>query len=218
MGYSLVTTTAPSEEPITAAEAKIHLRVDYSTEDGLIASLITAARRQAESETGRRFVTQTLTLGLVDFPRIWPWAIAPGAEPARHFTFPGRFVPGVIDIPVEPVQSLTSVKWYDGTGTQQTMVDGTDFMTWLAHSPPIIYAAPGKLWPLTQIGRLNSVEVVFVAGYGSAAAVPAEVKAAIYLTVGYWFENRGDGADPADLGLPPAALRLLRSLSTGSYS
>src|SRR5882757_5754190 len=113
VGYSLVTTVAPPVEPLSRDEVKVHLRVDHATEDGLIDALIIAARRQAESETGRRLVTQTLSLGLADFPRIWPWAISPGAEPARRFVFPGRFVAGVIDLPVEPVQSVTSVIYYD---------------------------------------------------------------------------------------------------------
>jgi hypothetical protein len=218
VSYSLVTTVEPAVEPLLRVDVKTHLRIDHTTEDTLVDSLIAAARRQVEKETGRRLVTQTLSLGLADFPRIWPWAIAPGAEPARKFVFPGRFVHGVIDLPVEPVQSVTSVKYYDPDGVQQTMTPTTDYLTWLAYSPPVVYTAPGSYWPLTQVGRLDTVEVVFVAGYGDASVVPAEVKAAMLLTIAYWFENRGDGPDPAEKGLPPAALRLLRSLDTGSYS
>lgn len=39
-------------EPITLAEAKLHLRVDHAEEDALIGSLITTAREAAEHQLG----------------------------------------------------------------------------------------------------------------------------------------------------------------------
>ena len=38
--------------PVTVAEAKLFLRVEHGAEDGLIATLIEAARARVESETG----------------------------------------------------------------------------------------------------------------------------------------------------------------------
>lgn len=40
------------DEPITLAEARLHLRVDHIDEDALIAVLITAAREAAEHQIG----------------------------------------------------------------------------------------------------------------------------------------------------------------------
>lgn len=56
---SLTITVAPAEEPISLAEAKEHMRVDSSDEDGLIAGLITAAREYSEKLQGRAYVTRT---------------------------------------------------------------------------------------------------------------------------------------------------------------
>ena len=49
--------TPPAEEPVSLAEARLHLRVDFTDDDALITSLIAAARQAAETLTGRQFVT-----------------------------------------------------------------------------------------------------------------------------------------------------------------
>lgn len=57
-------TTGPASEPITLAQAKLHLRVDGAGDDALITALIVAAREQAEFLLGQRLVTQTWQLQL----------------------------------------------------------------------------------------------------------------------------------------------------------
>ncbi|MFA5706899.1 MAG: hypothetical protein WDA41_11130, partial [Candidatus Neomarinimicrobiota bacterium] len=72
----ITTKTAPNIEPVTKAEAKIHLRLAttaaeaaaYTTEDDLLNRLITVARIQTEQETGRAFMTQTKTRYLDKWP------------------------------------------------------------------------------------------------------------------------------------------------------
>ncbi|HEY1188543.1 MAG TPA: head-tail connector protein [Gemmata sp.] len=204
MGYGLVTTVGPALEPVTLAEAKKHLTVGHSDDDTLIGRFICAAREQTETETGRRWMPQTLTMSFGEFPR-------------RSEEVAGVCVP-VIRLPVDPVSAVNAVRYYDAAGVLQTLTAGTHYLAWLAHSPPLVYPAPGQVWPQTQLGRFGAVEVEFVAGYANANVVPSAAKVAMLLAVGLWYENRGDSEDPTELGLPPAALRLLRSLSTGHYS
>ena len=82
----LTLTTPPATEPITLAEANLHLKVDTTDDDSLITRLIAAARARAEWHTGRAFITQTWTLHL----DAWPAC-------------------GIIELPLPPLQSVTSI-------------------------------------------------------------------------------------------------------------
>jgi uncharacterized phiE125 gp8 family phage protein len=70
--------TDASTEPVSLAEAKLHLRVDASAtdEDALIGALITAARQMAEGELQRTLVStlwELRTDGFSDALRLdWP--------------------------------------------------------------------------------------------------------------------------------------------------
>nr|MBP6771228.1 head-tail connector protein [Reyranella sp.] len=48
--------TAPAIEPITLTEAKLHCKVDLSTDDDLITALIVAAREEIERRTWRALI------------------------------------------------------------------------------------------------------------------------------------------------------------------
>ena len=164
---ALRVTTAPAVEPVTAAEVKLHSRIDTDADDGKIAMLIEAAREYIESVTGRRFVSTTLTLTLDRFP-------------ADDF----------IELPGAPLQSVTSVKYVDSLGAIQTFssssydVDVTDDM----HGR--IYVDRSTGWPSVYYQR-NAVTIIYKAGHGDTAAnVPEKIKQAILLLVGHWYEHR----------------------------
>lgn len=195
MDYSLTTVTEPICEPVTPDLVKLHARIDLDVEDALIGEWIQAAREYAEDHTGRAWVTQTLKMIMCGFPHC-----------SRN-----------IELPVEPVSSVSSVKYYDQSGSLTTLVAGTDYQVWLDHSPPLIAPMPTKTWPYPQTNKLGSVEIVFVAGYGANSGWPARANQAIYTTLTYWNKNRGDGWDATVLGLPQGAIALLDSLWTGAY-
>ena len=66
MSLSLI--TPPTVEPVSLAEAKLHLRVDFDDDDALIESLISAARVAAETLTGRQSCTARWIRTLDGFP------------------------------------------------------------------------------------------------------------------------------------------------------
>jgi uncharacterized phiE125 gp8 family phage protein len=161
MGWK--TTTPPAAEPITLAEAKLHLRVDHDDEDTFITSLITAAREYCEGFQNRAFITQTITLTLDEFPC--------------------EFV-----VPQPPLKSVTSIKYIDVNGVQQTLAASV-YKVDTQSEPGRIVPAYNQSWPGIR-GDINSVEVIYEAGYGAAAAVPERIKAAIKLLVGHYYVNR----------------------------
>jgi uncharacterized phiE125 gp8 family phage protein len=198
--FALATLTEPAEEPITLDEAKLHLRVGDDAEDDLIAGLVRAARRLTEKECNRRWLSQTLKLTLADWPCDGPW---PGWRDA-------------IALPVEPVASVDAVRYYALDGTLTTL-STSRYQVWLDHSPPLVAPAPYSWWPVLQPGKVPAVEVEFTAGADTAAEVPDDAAALVKLVVGYWYEHRGDGDDPAKLGLPPGAVRLVQALASTGY-
>ncbi len=164
--------TAPASEPITTAEAKTALRIDTSDQDTLIAAFITAAREQCEQHTGRALLTQTWERTLDAFPdneiRLgWP-----------------------------PIIAITSVKYIDVDGVEQTLAANVYTLD-NDTEPGWLLLADGQSWPATS-DVANAVRVRFTAGYASAAAVPQSLKTWITLKVGELIENReASSAKPA---------------------
>ena len=174
---SLQLNTPPAAEPVTLDQAKAWLRVESGAdEDALIAALIPAARARAEWHTGRAFVTQSWTLWL---DRAGP----------------------CIEIPLAPLQSVTSVTLYASDGTP-SVLDGGAYT--VADQRLLLAAAPTSLRPA------DGVAVAFTCGYGDAADVPAPIASAILLLVAQLYEHRGGDAAP----MPDSALALLAPYRT----
>ena len=161
--------TAPTTEPVTLTEAKLHLRVDHSTDDNLITALITAAREHVEHVTERSLITQTLELVVDAFP---------AAE---------------IRLPRPKLISITSVKYDDADGVEQTM-DAADYTTDTYSEPGWLFPVYGTDWPST-LDAPNAVRVRYVAGYGSASAVPSGIKAWMLVRIGALYKNREELVD-----------------------
>lgn len=184
---------APQEEPVSLAVAKTHLRLtsDDTTQDALIQGLITSAREQAEAATNRKFITQTWKLTLDTFPyagRQSPayWLNLPPLQEYTVYAF--RSDTDAIRVPFPPLQSVTSIKYYDPSGEQQT-IDSSLYIVDTASEPARIVPVPNYTWPTPQY-RINAVEVVFDAGYGDATLVPQCISRWMLLRVGAMFENR----------------------------
>jgi len=163
-------TTSPVLEPITVQEAKAQARISHDTEDRLIASYIQAAREQAEAYLGRGLYTQSWTLHL----QTW-------AE--------------VIYLPMAaPLQTVTSVKYYDTDGTQQTL-SSSYYTVDTASLPGRITRASGQAWPSLQADRLSgTIQIVYVVGWTSIANIPEKFKQGIRLWVSAMDADR-DGLD-----------------------
>lgn len=193
-------TSAPAGEPITLAEAKLHLRVDVTDDDALITSLISAARMAAETICRRAFVTQSWKVVIDQFPAPgmnigsanWygpQWGISPG--PLTVMSPEGK-TGSEIYLPLPPLVSVDSIKYIDQDGTQQTLAN-TEYLVDLVSEPARVMPAYGKTWPGTR-NQIAAVEVTFTCGYGAAAAVPEGIKSWIKLRIGSLYEHREEVA------------------------
>ena len=192
--------TPPSVEPVSLAEAKVHLRADLPSDDLLIANLITAARMQAENICRRAFVTQQYGVYLDSFPLysfsgvvngFVPVDQSPSAwMPTRNYLV--RFRGGRIDLPFPALVSVESVIYFDTNGVLQTLPTDQYIVDNITE-PGCVTPAPNTYWPVTQ-NRVNAVKISYTSGYGAAANVPAGVKAWILLRVGAMYENREEVA------------------------
>ena len=87
-----------------------------------------------------------------------------------------------------PVQSVTSVQYVDTGGTTRTLTAGTDYVVDIYSKPCRIVPAYAKWWPATRC-HIEDVTVTYVAGYGTAYDVPAEVKMAVLLKAAEQYES-----------------------------
>lgn len=173
MNYSVNVKTAPAAEPVTRAEAKLHLNMDSITaDDSLIDGLIQAAREWTENYTRRSWVRRTLELRLDCFP-------------------------AQIRLPRSPVSVVNSVKYTDEDGTLQT-VSSSSYQVDYYSTPPRVMPVFGVTWPAAKSGTLGAVVVDYDAGYSPssdsptdhAANVPSSVKAAMKLILSCLYQNR----------------------------
>lgn len=129
-------TTAPTFEPVTIADTKVHLRTvagDTSEDDAIITPLISAAREFCENVTGRALAEQTIKA----YPIQW-----------------GQWV-----LPNPPILTINSIKYYDENSTEYTLstdnyqfdnVDGIVLITEV---------------PTETLRKLNPIVIEYTAGY-----------------------------------------------------
>ena len=89
------------------------------------------------------------------------------------------------DLDRPPVASITSVKYTDTAGAEQTITSTNYTLSLYGDSRRVI---PKYLyqWPITR-DIPDAVRIVYVTGY---TALPTAAKAAILLLVGHLYENR----------------------------
>ncbi len=181
--YGLNLATAAAAEPVSVSEQKSFSRVDISTDDTLIGTLITAARQYVENHLGCRIYTQTWDLFLDRFPR----------------------ESGQIFLPFGPWQSITSISYVDVSGTTQTLASTVYGLDSYDISAPRLYLKYAQYWPVERMIQ-NAVTIRHVCGY---ATIPENIKLAIKLIVGHYYETRSNSNAMKLENIPMGAKSLL---------
>lgn len=167
--------TAPSFEPLSVADVSEYLRLDDSPTDTLlISSLITAARQHLENYLNRFIAEQTVELALTGWK-------------------------DKIDLSA-PVQSVTSVKYLDENGVEQTL-NSNQYLVDTYSEPAAIYPAHDVTYP-NLYDQENNVKIRYVVGFTSGGSpdtnpLPDPLKFAMMLIIGDLYANREAGGEKA---------------------
>lgn len=173
MWHRTVSTSGPSAEPVTLAEAKLHLKVDVTDDDALITEQLASAREYIEDISSTSLMTQTITLRADNFPTCF------GRGQEEY---------GLIELPRGPIQSFTSVAYLDENGNSQTL-NATKYRADIVSRPGRLTPSYGNTWPATQ-PVTHAVTLTYVAGFTSAGVVPSRFKTAIKTLVGSMYRFR----------------------------
>jgi uncharacterized phiE125 gp8 family phage protein len=181
-----------TEEPLTIAECRLHLRIDPDVnsddeethpDDALILALLSAAREHCENFTGLSLAPKTLEIAMDEFPE-----------------------DTIVELPGGPVVSVTSVT-VDG---EVVAAENYELDT---------YTRPDRLLPVTEwaasTATTNAIKIRYVAGYGEGTdetTIPYALRAAILLVLGHLYEHREDATEKALASIPLGAQALMRPL------
>lgn len=166
--------TEPATTPISVAEAKQWLRIDSSdtSEDDLIAMLISSSAECFESYTGRVLINTTFR------------------------TFRDQFY-GDMELRRCPLSSVTSIEYRPkNSQTYQTLsIDRYKVERTSGYGHILLFDCENFTFIDTDCDP-EAVRITFVAGYGATPAdVPADIKQALLMMVAKGYEDRGDCCD-----------------------
>jgi len=166
MNY-LIKTVQPTSEPVSLAEAQLHLRLDTvgsppsHPDDTLVQTLISASRENAEQYTG-------VTIAQASYKVKSP------------------VVSEQVSLQTHPVNSIASVTYEDSDGAVQTVSPSLYTLDNFQRPARLVFKSDSPGYDLT---------VSFTAGYTDGESpnlypCPAGVKAAMLLLIGHLYENR----------------------------
>lgn len=177
MWRPVVVTAAAAAEPLSVTDAKAQVREESSDYDALIGQYVASARAFVEAVTGTRLVTQTVAFKTDD------WS-------------------DLANLPVAPVQSISSVSYVDTAGDVITLPT-TVYEARLDLLEPSIALKWNQVWPSIRAG--SQITVTAIVGYGAAGSQPADVMHALRLIFADFYAHRESVGEGSTISLPVAA-------------
>lgn len=163
--HAPVLVTPPAAAPISLDEVKAQIRADGADEDALLTILIAAAVAYLDGWSGilgRCLVTQTWSRSFDDFSRC-------------------------MRLPM-PASAISSIEVLASDGTPSTVL-ASNYTLQDDELGSLVRFKDSYSFP-SDLYETKAVSVTFTAGFGAAAAVPADLKIAMLMLIGHWFANR----------------------------
>lgn len=193
--FDPVITVAATGRALELSDAKRHLRLLHTQDDDThIEDLILAAQEFIRLRTECTLIATEYQLTL----DAWP------CEETE------------LTLPYPPVTAV-EITYFDEAGDSQIFTDYTIRRSGNIES--VLVLNPDASWPAVEV-RSDAIAIVYTAGLGANAdQMPANVRHAMRLLVGHWYEQR----DPVITGTISKSLEyslesLLNQLRTGRYS
>lgn len=172
--------TEPAVEPVTLDEVKAQLAIVDTLQDDILRRRIREVREYVELFLSRALITQTWEIAMDDFP------------PTRFYRY--------------PVQSIESVKYFDGNDVEQTLATTVYILDDYERPQEKIRLRQNQSWPSTNM-EVNNVKVRFVAGYGDdRTRVPGPIRESIILIIEHWTKFQANNEIGALLSTIPFAI------------
>lgn len=156
-------TTTTYTDNIADASLGVQAPGVNTTSDPILNILIAAARQYAELVLKRYLITQTIDYYLDCFD---DW-----------------------EIKLPPLQSVTEITYVDSAGSTQTLSSDL-YLVDAVSTPARITPAYLQVWPVTR-DQPNAIKIRFIAGYGTASAVPQCIKNWMLLRIKQMYDQQG---------------------------
>lgn len=173
---AIIVVSKPAVPPLSVVQVKDILHIDYDDDDIAVETALDAAVDKLERRCGRVFVQRTLEYRTDEFER-------------------------QIELPILPVQSVSSITYFDSTGVQQTLDPLTYiFISGGDNDSSVVISA--SEWPSRDavFKRPDAVRIQFAAGYAPimpdmgdpdyVTNVPDGIKQAVSWLCGHFLSNR----------------------------
>lgn len=190
--YRPVLVTPPAIKPVTLTEVKAALDIGYTAKDDLLNGLIDAATSYLDGWTGilgRCLVEQTWRQDFNDFR-------------------------SCLRLPLFPVISVSSVKYTDTVGAEQTIAAPDYSLRNDDLGAYVEFVSTYSFPALNAEG--SSVRAQYVAGYANGgtvpsltSTVPAAIKQAMFLMIRQWFDNPSNAVVGVTVASMPMAVDAL---------
>lgn len=181
--------TKPIDRAVTLDELKAHCDIEYTADDDLLNGLIDAAIAKIDGVNGIGVAIEDQT-----------WVLSFDEFPNHEFHLPGS-----------PVKSITSIKYIDTTGTEQTLASDS-YRLDISGDKARVEPSYNSAWPVAR-DVIGSIKVEYVLGGDNPL-----LKLAIKQIAAHWYENRESTIEARLMSIPMGAEQIMRDYMRGSIA